>query len=103
MDGGNIDGQFCQVPLAEYMQHANTERLLVLQIESPEALERVEAIAAVPGFDMLLFGPGDFSCRIGKSGQLDAPEVIAARKRVAAAARQHGKYAMVAGPIAPFA
>jgi 4-hydroxy-2-oxoheptanedioate aldolase len=75
----------------------------VLQIESPEALEHVEAIAAVPGFDMLLFGPGDFSHRIGKPGQLDDPRVVAARKRVAAAARAHGKFAMTAGLIAPFA
>ncbi len=103
MDGGNIDGRYCQIPLTEYIEHANTERLIVLQIESPEALENVEAIAAVPGFDLLLFGPGDFSCRIGKAGQIGAPEVVAARRRVAAAARAHGKVAMTAGLIAPFA
>jgi 4-hydroxy-2-oxoheptanedioate aldolase len=102
LDGGNIDGQFCQVPLEQYLQHSNTERMIVLQIESPEALEHVEAIAAVPGFDLLLFGPGDFSHRIGKPGKLDDPRVVAARKRVAAAARAHGKFAMTAGLIAPF-
>lgn len=101
MDGGNIDGRFCQVPLVEYIRHSNTERLIVMQIESPEALEHVEAIAALPGFDMLLFGGGDFSCRIGKPGEVNAPEVVAARKRVAAAARQHGKYAMAAALNAP--
>jgi 4-hydroxy-2-oxoheptanedioate aldolase len=102
LDGGNIDGQFCLLPVEEYLQHSNTERMLVLQIESPEALEHVEKIAAVPGFDLLLFGPGDFSHRIGKPGQLDDPRVVAARKRVAAAARAHGKFAMTAGLIAPF-
>ncbi|MSU47755.1 MAG: aldolase [Opitutus sp.] len=102
LDGGNIDGQFCLVPLADYIQHSNTERVVILQIESPEALENVEKIAAVPGFDGILFGPGDFSHRVGKAGQLDAPEVVAARKRVAAACRQHGKFAMTAGLIAPF-
>jgi 4-hydroxy-2-oxoheptanedioate aldolase len=102
LDGGNIDGQFCLVPLEQYLAHSNTERVVILQIESPEALEHVEAIAAVPGFDLLLFGPGDFSHRIDKPGQLDHPQVVAARKRVAAAARAHGKYAMTAGLIAPF-
>lgn len=102
LDGGNADAQFCQVPIEEYVAHSNRERLVVLQIESPEALERVEEIAAVPGFDVLLFGPGDFSHRIGKVGQLDDPRVVAARKRVAAAAVQHGKFAMTAGLIAPF-
>jgi 4-hydroxy-2-oxoheptanedioate aldolase len=101
MDGGNIDGQFCLMPVEEYMRHSNSERLIILQIESPEALEHVDAIAAVPGYNGLLFGPGDFSHRIGKAGQIDAPEVVAARKRVAAAARKHGKFAMSAGLIAP--
>lgn len=102
LDGGNIDGQFCLVPLGDYLHHSNTERVVILQIESPEALENVEEIAAVPGFDGILFGPGDFSHRVGKPGQLDAPEVVAARKRVAAACRKHGKFAMTAGLIAPF-
>jgi 4-hydroxy-2-oxoheptanedioate aldolase len=102
LDGGNADGLFCTLPIAEYIHHSNTERMVILQIESPEALENVEEIAAVPGFDMLLFGPGDFSHRLGKPGQLDLPEVIAARKRVATAARVHGKFAMTAGLIASF-
>lgn len=102
LDGGNTDGQFCMIPVEEYVRHSNQERLVILQIESPEALEQVEQIAAVPGFDGILFGPGDFSHRIGKVGRLDAPEVVAARKRVAAAARKHGKFAMTAGLIALF-
>lgn len=103
LDGGNLDGQFCMIGVDEYLRHSNTERIVILQIESPEALENVEEIAAVPGFNGLLFGPGDFSHRVGKVGKLDAPEVVAARKRVAAAARKHGKFAMTAGLIAPFA
>lgn len=102
LDGGNADGQFCLLTIQDYIAHTNNERILILQIESPEALANVDEIAAVPGFDMLLFGPGDFSHRIGKPGQLDAPEVVDARKRVAAAARRHGKFAMTAGFIAPF-
>lgn len=101
LDGGNIDGQFCLVPLNDYLAHSNSERVIILQIESPEALENVEKIAAVPGFDGILFGPGDFSHRIGKAGQLDDPVVVAARKRVAAACLKNGKFAMTAGLIAP--
>jgi 4-hydroxy-2-oxoheptanedioate aldolase len=101
LDGGNIDGEFCLLPTEEYIRRSNHERLVILQIESPEALEQVERIAAVPGFDGLLFGPGDFSHRIGKVGELNCHEVVAARKRVAAAAVAHGKFAMTAGLIAP--
>lgn len=103
LDGGNVDGSFCLTPLDDYLHHSNTERIVILQIESPEALENVEKIASVPGFDALLFGPGDYSHRIGKPGQLGDPDVVAARQRVAHAARTHGKWTMTAGLIAPFA
>jgi 4-hydroxy-2-oxoheptanedioate aldolase len=96
MDGGNMDGLFCQVPLSEYAQHMNTERFIILQIEAPESLEKVEEIAAVPGYDALLFGAGDFSHRIGKLGKATDPEVVAARKRVAAAALKNNKLVAVA-------
>lgn len=102
LDGGNTDGLFCQIPLSDYIENSNTERLVILQIESPEALQEVEKIASVPGFDGLLFGPGDFSHRIGQAGKIDHPTVVSARKRVASAARANGKFAMTAGLIAPF-
>ncbi|WP_038160358.1 aldolase/citrate lyase family protein [Verrucomicrobium sp. BvORR106] len=101
IDGGNIDGGFCQVPIKEYLHHSNTEKILIFQIESPEALAQVEEIASVPGYDVLLFGPGDFSHLIGKAGQIHDPEVVAARKRVAAAGRKHGKHLMMPGMIGP--
>lgn len=101
LDGGNVDGNFCFTPIKDYIRHSNEERLVILQIESPEALAEVERIAEVPGFNGILFGPGDFSHRIGRIGQLNDPVVVAARKRVAAAATQNGKFAMTAGLIAP--
>jgi 4-hydroxy-2-oxoheptanedioate aldolase len=96
LDAGNMDGLFCQVPLADYVHHCNHEKFVILQIESPEALAVVEEIAAVPGFDMLLFGAGDYSHRIGKVGQATCPEVVAARRRVHAAAVRYGKIPAVA-------
>lgn len=101
MDGGNVDGQYCQIPLGDYIHHSNSERMLIFQIESPEGLENADAIAAVPGFDALLFGPGDFSHLIGKPGEVNDPVVVAARKKVAATARKHGKFAMIPGLLAP--
>jgi len=103
LDGGNTDGAYCTVPMTDYLLHSNTEKLIVLQIESPLGLSHVEEIAALPGFDGFLFGPGDFSHRIGKAGDLTDPEVTIARKRVAAAARKNGKFAMSAGIYTSFA
>jgi 4-hydroxy-2-oxoheptanedioate aldolase len=102
IDGGNMDGLFCQVPVTDYVAQCNREQFVILQIESPEALANLEAIAAVPGYDGLLFGAGDFSHLIGKVGQVNAPETTAARRRVATVARAHGKFAMTPGRIAPW-
>jgi 4-hydroxy-2-oxoheptanedioate aldolase len=101
LDGGNADAHFCALPMEDYVRHANDECIVICQIESPEALEEVDRIAEVPGFDGLLFGPGDFSHRVGKLGRLDHPDVVAARQRVAAAAAANGKFAMAAGLSAP--
>ena len=101
LDGGNIDGHFCLEPVEDYLRVSNEERIIILQIESPEGLEQVEEIAAVPGFNAILFGPGDFSHRIGKVGQLADPTVVAARQRVAAACRANGKFAVASGRYAP--
>jgi len=98
VDGGNIDGAFCRIPFTEYIEQANRERFVICQIEDPEPLAELDAIAAVPGIDMLFFGPGDFSHAIGMPGQIGAPEVVKARKAVAAAARRHGKFAGTVSP-----
>lgn len=95
IDAGNIDGFFCQIPLADYVQDANKERFVCVQIEDPEALDELDEIAATPGIALLLFGAGDFSHAVGKLGQFDSPEVNEARHAVAAAAKKHGKYAGV--------
>lgn len=97
LDGGNADASFCQIPINEYIEHSNTERLIILQIESPEGVQNVEEIAEVDGYDLLLFGPGDFSHLIGEAGNLNHPKVLQARRRVAAAATRNGKFAMSAG------
>lgn len=103
LDGGNIDGQFCLVPVEDYLKHANEEIVIILQIESPEGLAQIEEIAAVPGLNGVMFGPGDFSHRIGKVGQITDPVVVAARQRVAAACQANGKFSMCSGVFAPLA
>ena len=93
LDGGNADAAYSAVPLSDYMEQANRERMVVVQIEDPEPLEELDAIAATPGIDMLFFGPGDFSQAIGVPGKFDDPRLLDARKRVADAALRHNKFA----------
>jgi 2-keto-3-deoxy-L-rhamnonate aldolase RhmA len=54
---------------------ANDETVLIVQIESVQAYENLDAIAAVPGIDVLLVGPMDLSASLGKITDMQAPEV----------------------------
>jgi 4-hydroxy-2-oxoheptanedioate aldolase len=100
VDGGNADGKYCNVPFLDYLKQANEERFVILQIEDPEPLDELDAICALEGVDIILFGPGDFSHSIGAPGQFDHPDLLAARQRVAECANKHGKVAGTVGGLA---
>ena len=99
IDGGNADAAYTNLDFDEYLVQANRERFVILQIEDPEPLEELDAIAALDGFDMLFFGPGDFSQGIGAPGRWDHPKLTEARKMVAEVANKHGKFAGTTGSI----
>ncbi len=100
VDGGNADGKYAMIDTVTYTAQANQQRFVVLQIEDPEAMECVEEIAALPGFDMLFFGPGDYSHAIGHPGDMSHPEVKAGFIKVAEAAKKYGKFAGTVGGVA---
>jgi 4-hydroxy-2-oxoheptanedioate aldolase len=99
LDGGTADGAFTMIPLHEYLEHSNNERFVILQIEDPEALDHVEEMAAVPGYDMLLLGPGDLSHGLGAPGQIDHPRINAIRQSLPGIAHANGKFAGTTGGI----
>ena len=74
-------------PLAEYVERANAETLVVVQIETRAALEQVGEIAAVDGVDVVFVGPTDLSHSLGVPGQLSHPVVEEAYGTVAEAVR----------------
>ena len=82
-----------------YSDTANTEILLVAQIESPQAIDAVDAIAAVPGIDALFLGPDDIMIRRGYA--MTAPRnkdtLGKDMEAVTAACRRHGKIACTVG------
>ena len=65
--------------------------ITVVQIESPAAVENVDAIAAIDGVDVLFVGPSDLSHSMGMLGNFEHPDFVAAIRRTAAAASAHGK------------
>jgi 2-keto-3-deoxy-L-rhamnonate aldolase RhmA len=78
----------------EYVKHANDDSLLILQIEHKDAVANIEEILSVPGVDGTYIGPYDLSMSLGIPGQLNHPDVVAAKKKVLAATRARG---LVAG------
>lgn len=89
-DGGNPDQPYCSMPIDQYIDAANRETFIVVQIESPQALDQVEQIARVPGVDVLMLGPADFTVLSGVAGDFDGEVVHRARLRIAEAARAAG-------------
>ena len=76
-----------------YFRSANDQLVLAAQIETRQALECVESIAAVEGVDILFIGPLDLSLSLGVPRQLAHPEMRAAKARVVEACRRAGKAA----------
>lgn len=70
------------VGFQDYVANANREIAVIVQAEHIEAVDRIEAIAAVPGIDAIFVGPYDLSASMGKPGRIQDPEVQAAIRRV---------------------
>jgi 4-hydroxy-2-oxoheptanedioate aldolase len=91
LDGASFDNGFIYDESAsDYVRTANEETFIVCQIETTEAMDNVDAIAAVEGVDVLFIGPGDLGMRLQhdpKGRTLDDAIDI-----VGAACEKHGKH-----------
>ncbi len=94
-DGGCPDMPYCSMSMPEYVEKANRETFVAVQIEDARAVENARSIAQVRGVDALFFGPADFTVLSGIPGQFDHPVVREAIDRVAdAAARSKKQWGM---------
>ncbi|HUD33318.1 MAG TPA: aldolase/citrate lyase family protein, partial [Variovorax sp.] len=92
---------YARHPASEAMAAANAEQLCVVMLESPRAIGNADAIAAVPGVDVLLVGSNDLALEMGIPGQLQHPAMEAAFATVVAACEAHGRHAGIAGIVDP--
>ena len=74
-----------------YLQHANADMGVIVQLETPQALQQLEAIAAIDGVDALFIGPADLSAAMGHLGQLTHPAVLEQMSRAVKRAKDAGK------------
>ncbi len=88
--------RFGTVP--NYLKIANEQICLILQLETAEAIERIEDISAVDGVDVIFIGPADLAANMGYLGEVGSPEVQAKIKEAAERAKRIG---IPAGALAP--
>jgi 4-hydroxy-2-oxoheptanedioate aldolase len=81
----------------DYFARAHEELCLLVQVETREALGRLEAIAAVEGVDGVFIGPNDLAASLGHAGNMADPEVVGAvedaMRRLQAIGKPSGVYA----------
>lgn len=83
--------RFNRIP--DYLQTANDEICLLLQIESRAGLEALDEIASVEGVDGVFVGPADLAADMGYLGRPGAPEVQAEVEKALIRIQSHGKAA----------
>lgn len=88
---------FRPIPRSESSAIVNKETMLIMMLETPGAIAQADAIAAVPGVDVLLIGTNDLTLEMGISGKYDDPKVVGAYETVIAACTKHGKHAGMGG------
>jgi 4-hydroxy-2-oxoheptanedioate aldolase len=91
-DGAGADARYATADPLEYIEQANREVFLALQVEDREAVDAIDEIVAVEGFDLLFIGPADLSISYGVPMQTDHEQVRAAIRKVARATSRAGKW-----------
>ena len=82
---------FKQKPIAEVAKLINDSMLIVIMLESPEAISNVDSIAAVEGVDVILIGTNDLCMEMGIPGDYNNPKVKEAYSKVIEACKKYGK------------
>lgn len=75
----------------------NNATLVVVQLESEEAVAGCEDIVAVDGVDMVLVGANDLLADMGIAGEFDDPRLLAAYERILVACKNAGKFMGIGG------
>ncbi|HEX2655935.1 MAG TPA: aldolase/citrate lyase family protein [Xanthobacteraceae bacterium] len=95
--GGMPYHGFRSVPIGEAAAQLNAETLVVVMLETPQAIANADAIAAIEGVDVLLVGTNDLLMEMGLPGQFARAEVERAYQTVIDACRKHGKWPGMGG------
>lgn len=90
---------FKSLSIADGTRLANAETLVITMLETPAAIGLADAIAALPGIDVVMIGTNDLCAEMGIPGQYGDPRVAEAYRTVIAACRKHGKSPGMGGVV----
>ena len=76
--------------LAQRLERLNREIIVVIQIETAEALENMEDIVSAPGIDAVLIGPTDLSVSLGVAGQYEHPRILQTQQQLIELSKKYG-------------
>ncbi len=93
VDGVNADSGWMSIEFKEYLKFSNKETFITLQIEDIEAINNIEKIASIPGYDILFVGPVDLSISMGIPGDIENKKVWDVIEKVGKIANKYGKFA----------
>ncbi|MBR0649378.1 aldolase [Roseomonas terrae] len=88
---------FKPYPAKEANPVLDAATMVIPMVESVDALEKVEEIAAVEGVDMILVGTNDLTAEMGIPGEFDHQRVRDAYTRIIEACRGRGKHVGIGG------
>ena len=83
--------------IGDYVKEANEETLIIVHVETMQAVENLAETLTVPDIDVVFIGPTDLSSAMGYPGQIQHPEVQAMIEKLVMQINKAGK---VAGTIA---
>lgn len=75
--------------VVDAMAQMNEETMLVVQVETKQAVERLDEIVSVPGVDAALIGPNDLSIALGVPGEMRDPVLEDAVQKTIRACEKH--------------
>jgi 2-keto-3-deoxy-L-rhamnonate aldolase RhmA len=95
--GGIAQFSYGNIPAKEGTQAVNESLLVVVMVETENAVAHADEIAAVPGVDVLMIGTGDLTSSLGLHGQFEHERILKAYDTVIKACAKHNKWAGMGG------
>ena len=85
--------------VADYFTSINDNITVMVQIESQQGVDNLDAIAATDGIDGIFVGPSDLAAGMGHLGNAGHPQVQAAIRHIFDRAKAHGKSSGILAPV----